>query len=311
MPTKGKSSKITSPPVRGGTTVEGWKRPPRDIELMPIPKFKTEAAERKFWETHDSSDYLPLSKGVRAHFPNLKSSPPGQKLKHLPTVIKKLPKLGREAEKFKKDISDVKKLAGRYKGPKDLSGKHDEYLTEDPIPGEILLEEFLKPMTISRARLARETGIPRKEIAEIISGKRGINVQEAEALGQFFKTGPEFWINLWEVKLKTVQKKLGPKAKKLGFASEDDVLKSLAKINKKHGKTLRKLAGLDADDYKIAAETLEFIRQRKKKVSPLEQTSSDVYDAVHTAGGSGHGKRVETGNIELKKQLEAKRKKWS
>jgi len=85
-------------------------------------------------------------------------------------------------------------------------------------------------MTISRARLARETGIPRKVIAEIISGKRGINVQEAEALGKFFKTGSEFWINLWEVKLKTVQKKLGLKAKKLGIASEDDVLESFVKI---------------------------------------------------------------------------------
>ena len=42
-----------------------------------------------------------------------------------------------------------------------------------------------------------------------------------------------------------------------------------------------------------------------------EQTPSDVYDTVHTAGGSGHGKRVVTDKAILKEQCEAKRKKWS
>jgi predicted DNA binding CopG/RHH family protein len=43
-------------------------------KLKPIPTFKTEAQERKFWETHDSTDYLDLSKAQRVRFPNLKSS---------------------------------------------------------------------------------------------------------------------------------------------------------------------------------------------------------------------------------------------
>src|ERR1700690_2955025 len=69
--------------------------------------------------------------------------------------------------------------------------------SQTPTPlGEILLEEFLKPMKIARAWLAMETGIPRKVISEIISGKRGLDKSQAEALSKFFKTGPEFWINL-------------------------------------------------------------------------------------------------------------------
>jgi len=43
-------------------------------KLEPIPQFRTEAEERSFWETHDSADYLELSKAERARFPNLKLS---------------------------------------------------------------------------------------------------------------------------------------------------------------------------------------------------------------------------------------------
>jgi predicted DNA binding CopG/RHH family protein len=42
--------------------------------LKPIPKFRSEAQERKFWETHDSTNYLDWSKATRARFPNLKPS---------------------------------------------------------------------------------------------------------------------------------------------------------------------------------------------------------------------------------------------
>lgn len=43
-------------------------------KLKPIPRFKSEADERKFWETHDSTDYLDWSKAQRVRFPNLKPS---------------------------------------------------------------------------------------------------------------------------------------------------------------------------------------------------------------------------------------------
>jgi CopG antitoxin of type II toxin-antitoxin system len=48
-------------------------------KLKPIPVFKTEADEREFWETHDSTDYIDLSKAERVRFPNLKPSTPSGK----------------------------------------------------------------------------------------------------------------------------------------------------------------------------------------------------------------------------------------
>ncbi|MCQ2573966.1 MAG: HigA family addiction module antitoxin [Treponema sp.] len=63
-------------------------------------------------------------------------------------------------------------------------------------PGEILLEEFLKPMNISQNRLAIEILVPPARINAIIKGNRAITADTALRLGKFFGTGPEFWINL-------------------------------------------------------------------------------------------------------------------
>jgi predicted DNA binding CopG/RHH family protein len=49
-------------------------RVPTSKKLKPIPKFKSEAEERKFWESHDSTDYLDWSKARHVRFPNLKPS---------------------------------------------------------------------------------------------------------------------------------------------------------------------------------------------------------------------------------------------
>jgi addiction module HigA family antidote len=114
-------------------------------------------------------------------------------------------------------------------------------------PGEVLKEEFLNPMGIAVYRIAKETGLSRTQLGQIIKEERGITAETARKIGKFLKTGPEFWMNLQEL-------------------YDIDVTR--------------------------------------------EQTPADVYDAVHTAGGSGHGKRVATGKAILKKQLAAKRKKW-
>jgi addiction module HigA family antidote len=63
-------------------------------------------------------------------------------------------------------------------------------------PGEILLEEFLKPMKISQNRLAVELFVPAARINSIIKGTRAITSDTALRLGKYFGTGPEFWINL-------------------------------------------------------------------------------------------------------------------
>jgi addiction module HigA family antidote len=63
-------------------------------------------------------------------------------------------------------------------------------------PGEILLEEFLKPMGISRYRLAKSIGVPQRRIDEICAGKRAITADTALRLARFFGTDAQSWMNL-------------------------------------------------------------------------------------------------------------------
>ena len=63
-------------------------------------------------------------------------------------------------------------------------------------PGEILMQEFLKPMSISQYGLANSLGFPPRRINEIVKGKRGISADTALRLARFFGMSDRFWINL-------------------------------------------------------------------------------------------------------------------
>ncbi|MGH7439777.1 MAG: HigA family addiction module antitoxin [Polyangiaceae bacterium] len=63
-------------------------------------------------------------------------------------------------------------------------------------PGEILLEEFLRPLGLSQATLARHLHISLVRVNEIVKGKRGVSAETAWLLAQAFGTTPQFWINL-------------------------------------------------------------------------------------------------------------------
>ena len=63
-------------------------------------------------------------------------------------------------------------------------------------PGEILLEEYLKPLQVSQNTLARSLGITPKTISEIVLGKRGVSPEMSIRLGKFFGQSPRFWLNL-------------------------------------------------------------------------------------------------------------------
>jgi addiction module HigA family antidote len=63
-------------------------------------------------------------------------------------------------------------------------------------PGEILFEEFLKPMGLSQYRLAKDISVPPRRINEIVHGKRSISADTALRLGRFFGISPQFWLNL-------------------------------------------------------------------------------------------------------------------
>ena len=63
-------------------------------------------------------------------------------------------------------------------------------------PGEVLEEEFLKPMGLSQYRLAKEIHVSPRRINEIVKGKRAITADTALRLGRYFGTTAQFWVNL-------------------------------------------------------------------------------------------------------------------
>jgi antitoxin HigA-1 len=63
-------------------------------------------------------------------------------------------------------------------------------------PGEILLPDFLKPLSISQYRLAKEIHVPARRVNEIALGRRGVSADTALRLGLYFNTTAQFWLNL-------------------------------------------------------------------------------------------------------------------
>ncbi|BDV00145.1 transcriptional regulator [Thermodesulfomicrobium sp. WS] len=63
-------------------------------------------------------------------------------------------------------------------------------------PGEVLLEEFLKPMNLSQNRLAIDIGVDARRINEIVMGKRSVTADTALRLSRYFGTSPQFWLGL-------------------------------------------------------------------------------------------------------------------
>jgi antitoxin HigA-1 len=63
-------------------------------------------------------------------------------------------------------------------------------------PGEILLEEFLVPLSLSQYQLAKEINVPPRRINEIVHGQRRISADTALRLARFFGTSDRFWLNL-------------------------------------------------------------------------------------------------------------------
>lgn len=63
-------------------------------------------------------------------------------------------------------------------------------------PGEILLEEFMRPLELSTRRLASALGVPANRISQIVKGQRAITAGTALRLARYFDTSPELWLNL-------------------------------------------------------------------------------------------------------------------
>ncbi len=63
-------------------------------------------------------------------------------------------------------------------------------------PGEVLHEEFLRPLGISQYRLAKDTGLAPRRVNEIVHGKRAVTANTALRLGRYFNIPAQFWMNL-------------------------------------------------------------------------------------------------------------------
>jgi addiction module HigA family antidote len=86
----------------------------------------------------------------------------------------------------------------------------------EPIhPGEILLEEFMKPMNISINGLSRDIAVPPGRISAIVNGKRAITADTALRLGKYFGVSPEIWMGLQsDYDLRMAQRTIGAEVDK-------------------------------------------------------------------------------------------------
>lgn len=82
-------------------------------------------------------------------------------------------------------------------------------------PGDVLLEEFLKPLGITQNQLARDINVPANRVSQIVHGKREITADTALRLGKYFGIEPEFWLNLQvRYNMKIARNKMGKKIEK-------------------------------------------------------------------------------------------------
>ena len=82
-------------------------------------------------------------------------------------------------------------------------------------PGDVLLEEFLRPMEITQNKLARDINVPANRVSQIIHGKREITADTALRLAKYFGIEPEFWLNLQvRYNMKIARSKVGLKIEK-------------------------------------------------------------------------------------------------
>jgi len=87
----------------------------------------------------------------------------------------------------------------------------------DPIhPGEILYEDFMKPLGLTQYRVAKDIGVPALRISQIVRGRRSVTADTALRLAHFFGTSPQFWLNLQSLyEIRLAEEKSGKAIKKL------------------------------------------------------------------------------------------------
>ena len=123
----------------------------------------------------------------------------------------------------------------------------------DPIhPGEILLEDFMKPLGISINKLARDIAVPPGRISTIVNGKRAITADTALRLGKYLGVSSELWLGLQaDFDLRMARRTVGPEIdKRFSWAEDRDLSKS------SEGMTLEQLMTTHASELSAQAERL-------------------------------------------------------
>jgi len=88
-------------------------------------------------------------------------------------------------------------------------------------PGEILLEEYMKPLRLSQNKLARDLDVPPGRISDIVNGRRSITADSALRLAQYFNTSPDLWLGLQiDYELRKAKRDVGDRIKKSVHARE-------------------------------------------------------------------------------------------
>lgn len=82
-------------------------------------------------------------------------------------------------------------------------------------PGEVLLEEFMKPLGLTQYRIAKDMSVPPRRINEIVHGKRAVTADTALRLARYFRTTERFWLNLQaRYDLEVEKERLGSRLKR-------------------------------------------------------------------------------------------------
>ena len=105
-------------------------------------------------------------------------------------------------------------------------------------PGEVLLEEFLKPFDISQYRLAKSMSVPPRRVNEIVLGKRSVSADTALRLGRYFGTSEQFWLNLQNEYDLDVEKD------RLGLRLETEVVQLVPPATKKPALPKRRVSAM-------------------------------------------------------------------
>lgn len=83
-------------------------------------------------------------------------------------------------------------------------------------PGEVLREDFLKPLALSQYALAKALGVPEIRVSEVVNGKRAITPDTALRLARYFGTSPEFWLGMQTTyDLELARDRVGPEIEAL------------------------------------------------------------------------------------------------